>query len=317
MSLCRFLGGRLKKSLVPESEKAQAVIAILLALLTAIILIFAFWDVYYGARDHPPISAFKAIVIGSIPSLLAVLTVYVVVDRLREYGLDQTHARLDRIYRYLNDHVKTLQAEIMIVDRMQDVPWRNLFATRGPVGILANFAPLALIQGKTSLRNSFSSTRSGHVIVLADPTNVQLLDNIAKSRERMKFANTSASVDRAIRDSLAHLMEAVPDGIAQVSDRPIPGISILLSSRMLGYTSYWTEEAVFLCGLQAIEDADCTVPRILMYGDSGVAARIYGKDAIQRLEATSRRPSIDELLDLCAPVRDEQWVSRMKARLQI
>lgn len=287
----------------------------MLALVSAAGLFAVFLAQYYGARNRDDVSAVSALLLVLIPNTIGVLAVVLAADWLRASGLDQTHERLDSIHSYLQRHVKRLAADIEVVDRLEEVAWREVFDSEGPIRMIANFATLPLQQGKPALRATLERSRKGHAFVLADPENLGVVDEIAKFRSNLPYANDRASVDAAIRNSIAHVIESLPDDLVHHTDKPIPGIEILLSSSALGLTAYWKQDAAFVCGLQCLVDESAPAPRIMSRGDSSAALREYAETVLNRLRDSSRSASVDDLLQICMAVRSESWRDKMREKI--
>jgi hypothetical protein len=286
-----------------------------MALLMSAVLYAFFSGSYYIARGNNDVSAPRAMLITIIPNILGVLLVFLVVEWLRNYGLDQTIEKLDNIYGYLDRHVKTLAAEIDVVDRLDDVPWQAIFGSGGPICILSNFATQPLRLGHTALKKAFREERAGHLIVFADPEDSATVSQTAKSRQNLNYANDDASVVTAIRESLAYVVEALPDSVMNSPDSTIPGIEILLAREVVGFTAYWTSEAVSFSGLQCVPENGAPIPRIICHGNSSTTLRAYCEAVTRQIKLNSKAPTLNEVLNLCTPVRSQLWVNRMRTRL--
>ena len=300
-----------------QVDRRRSVMVAIAAVATSCVLSFIFVEVY----NHSPagadgrVDALRSLAIALIPNTIAVLIVFIALSWLRVYGLSETHDQLDKIYTFLDVHVKQLVAEIEVVSSIDDVNYRDLFSTDGPVGIVANFAALPVRQSKGALRARFSSHRSGHLVVLADPDNQATLTQIAKSRELLPITNDVSGIRASICDTVATLLEAVPDKVASDSSLPIPGISIRFCSAPLGYTSYWTSNASYFSGLQTFPGQNSILPRLVAQGDSSVSIRQYGIDLTNRISENCKIASVEELLIIGESARDSTWKLRTRERI--
>lgn len=283
----------------------------LLSTTSTAVLVFIFVEVY---RLKP--NVWTTLALAVTPNIIGVLVVFLVLERLRVYGLSEAHDQLDAIQEFLETNVNKLAAEIEVINRMHDAPWRDIFSEPGPVGIIANFSTLPLNSGKTSLRNNFQTMRSGHVIVLADPDVASTLAEIAASRISQEYASTADTVKTAICNTIALLLDAIPDNSAASENSPIPGIKVLLSPRMLGVVCIWTAGCAYFSGLQSVKDDDVAVcPRLLAFGNSSISIRNYGREVVQRVSSDCREPTLKELLDLGSTVRDAASMEKLKRRI--
>lgn len=285
-------------------------------------------------RQQPNVKpiAITSLAIAVIPNIVGVLAVFLISDWLKARGFSHNQEQLNTIEKrteelstisaiqsemrdYLYDHVRKLREEVQIVDRLADAPWKDVFSHKGAVGILANFAVLPINQGKTALRNKFETHRNGHKFIFLDPRESQLVDNLAELRKQLSYANDPKSIKEAICESLGTLLDALPDGIVATSNQVIPGIDIMLSKRIVGYTSFWTDASAVFCSTQTVRDDVAAVPLLVAFADSSYAIREYGAAVMRRLQGDVIHPSLDELLVICKESYPDYWISKTKERL--
>lgn len=274
-----------------------------------------FYILYGWIENFDRVPWWQNLLLALLPNLLGVMAVYVTAEFLKPYTLAQTQEQLTDIQEFLAKRVTELASKVQMYETWDDVPWKDVFDSPGPVRMVSNFFPLPLKQGNAALKSNLGNIRSGHVFVFADPTNTVLLDKIAATRRYVGYATTGETVKTSICETLVHLLKAVPDNCAASATATLDGIEVLFSSKALPAVSVWTDDAAFVSGIPVFPEDVAYVPRLLAIGDSGAAVRAYSESLIERVRPICRRPTIDELLLLSVNGTTTVGVDSLRGRI--
>lgn len=256
----------------------------------------------------------RSFLLGLIPGLVAILLGFVVVALSQGLGLWRRSDKLDELLNYVDAQRSGIEKLTRFVPNTNAIPWIDVVSSDGPLRSFCNFATIPFNIAAADIRAKLDHVREGHLFVFLNPESKAAVEEIATTRALLRWANDPASLDRAIRDSVAMLLELAPSNSGSL-DRPLPGVRVVLVDRPVKYAAYWTLESAVFWPLESLPQSGLRgAPRVVMTGLASVQAREFFEVYTRELISEGAQPTIRALLDLSLPARDNDWYTRMERR---
>lgn len=285
-------------------------------LVVAALVLIILGGVYFWVAGTDANSV-KNLVASTISGLMVGLVAFVAVLTSKGLGLWRRTDKLDAVFEFVEGQRRSLADQIRVFDNYHDVHWNSVLAGSGPLRFFGNFATLPLRQGRSAVGQALQSG-SGHVFVVLDPIdNEASLALLADARQHLDFANSSDGIEAAVRESVALLLDLLPEGDRAI-DRPILGVRVILAKQPTSFVSYGGASAIVISGHEVLPTASAgPTPRILLEGIAADRCRTYIEAKIADLLDTGdgREPTLGELVNIAGPVRNEAWALRVRRRI--
>lgn len=260
---------------------------------------------------HPTLRAF---LLALIPGLVAILLGFVVVALSQGLGLWRRSDKLDQLLAYVDAQRSGIEKLTRFTPNTNAVPWGAVVASEGPLRSFCNFATIPFNVAGAEIRKKLNEVREGHLFVFLNPNSSQALEQVARTRAQLRWAHDSDGLNRAIRDSIAMLLELVP-GSEGGLDRTLPGVRVVLVERPVQFAAYWTGDSAVFWPLESLPQVGLAgAPRVLMTGLASTNAREFFEEYAEQLTGSGSVVTLRQLLDLTSPVRDEEWLKTMERK---
>lgn len=295
-----------------ELERGRKYGTLLASLLLALIAVLGYFLVAGFSR-----SSVDSFVKDFLPGVALVLLVFAGALFSQSLGLWRRTDRLDSLFGFVEEQKTALANQISVHGSFHEIRWNEVFSEPGPIRFVSNFAPLQLRQGKAALQETLAQQGRGHIFVFLDPhDNQDSLELLAGARRNLLFAATVREIVSATRESLALLLDLLPNAGHRLDERP-RGVRIILAAHPVTFVAYYSGHSVVFSGSEVFPNTVRETPRLLMSGAAAERVREYADrliDDMIRFESI-REPTLEECIAVAAVERGYEWQRRTTLRL--
>lgn len=299
-----------------HDNRARATVVLSLVSAGLFVAAYGWVDTWPTSLSSPytTLLTVRSFLLGLFPGLVAILLGFVVVALSQGLGLWQRSDKLDELLAYIEAQRAGIEKLTRFVRNTNAIPWVDVIKSDGPLRSFCNFATIPLNVAGDEIRAKLDHVREGHLFVFLNPESKAAIKEVSTTRQLLKWANSPESLDRAIRDSIAMLLELVPSTRGSL-DAPLSGVRVYLVDKPVKYAAYWTLESAIFWPLESLPQSSLRgAPRVVMTGLASVQAREFFEIYTQELLSESNQPTIRTLLDLSLPARDHDWRTSMERK---